>query len=219
MSSRPGLTNLPPSDMIMDHHRGRDPRYWCLPPFRGDPKRAPVDRGYRYHLVWQGRTVGTFDTWAAASASVTGYPSAGNKGFHTIDECIEAWQTMCPLGVHPHPVEPTTPLPLLEPTLEPTIPVKIEKSQSPRTALPSGSKKKARSVKDKEEDTPTPTASSRSGPHVNFAIQGQGVISSSPVCAQRQYEELQLLGEQPDILVTRSFAMASQFALDEETDL
>jgi hypothetical protein len=39
------------------------------------------------------------------------------------------------------------------------------------------------------------------------------------VRAQRRYEELQLLGEQPDILVTRSFAMASQFALDEEMDL
>lgn len=62
MSSR-SLTYLAPSDMIMDHRGERDPKYWCLPPFRGDPKRAPAASGYRYHLVWRGRTVGTFDTW------------------------------------------------------------------------------------------------------------------------------------------------------------
>jgi hypothetical protein len=40
---------------------------------------------------------------------VTGYPAAGNKGFNTLNECTEAWQKMCPLGVHPHPVEPVLP--------------------------------------------------------------------------------------------------------------
>jgi hypothetical protein len=43
---------------------------------------------------------------SAAHTSVTGYPAAGHKGFNTLKECTEAWQQMCPLGVHPHPVEP-----------------------------------------------------------------------------------------------------------------
>jgi hypothetical protein len=38
---------------------------------------------------------------------------------------------------------------------------------------------------------------------------------SDSVRARRRYEELQLLGEQPDILVTRSFARATLFALDD----
>jgi hypothetical protein len=107
---------------------------------------------------------------------VSGYPGAGNKGFHTVEECINAWQTMCPLGVHPHPVEPTTPLPV-----EPTVPVKVEEPRSsPRTALPPRSPRTAaRGVKDEDGDTPD-AASPRSGTHVNFAIRGHGVISSSP---------------------------------------
>ncbi|KAJ7810497.1 hypothetical protein B0H14DRAFT_3480547 [Mycena olivaceomarginata] len=172
MSSRPLRTNLDASDMVMDHRGTRDPKYWCLPPFRGDAKRPPATRGYQYHLVWQGRTVGIFDTWAAADASLSGYPGSGNKGFHTIEECIDAWQTMCPLGLH----------------------------STPRTEGLSGSNKQDTGGGKKEQ------------------CWGDGVISSSPVRARRRYEELQLLGEQPDILVTRSFARATLFALDDSRE-
>jgi hypothetical protein len=37
---------------------------------------------------------------------MTGYPGSDNKGFNTREECVEAWQALCPLGVHPHPVDP-----------------------------------------------------------------------------------------------------------------
>ncbi|KAJ7715051.1 hypothetical protein B0H16DRAFT_1701867 [Mycena metata] len=71
---------------------------------RGLPNRPR--QGYRYHLVVQGHEVGTFDNWGAAKASLTGYHGSVNKGFNSIAECVEAWQAMCPLGVHPHPVDP-----------------------------------------------------------------------------------------------------------------
>ncbi|KAJ7829015.1 hypothetical protein B0H14DRAFT_3465978 [Mycena olivaceomarginata] len=214
MSSRPLRTNLDASDMVMDHRGTRDPKYWCLPPFRGDAKRPPATRGYRYHLVWQGRTVGIFDTWAAADASLSGYPGSGNKGFHTIEECIDAWQTMCPLGVHPHPVEPTPPTKVEEPCST------VQLHSTLRTEGLSGSNKQDMGGGKKERaGTSIPTTPSpRSMPHVSFTVRGDGVISSSPVRARRRYEELQLLGEQPDILVTRSFARATLFALDDSRE-
>ncbi|KAJ7789206.1 hypothetical protein B0H14DRAFT_3503277 [Mycena olivaceomarginata] len=187
-----------PSDMVMDHRGTRDPKYWCLPPFCGDAKRPPATRGYRYHLVWQGRTVGIFDTWAAADASLSGYPGSGNKGFHTIEECIDAWQTMCPLGVHPHPVEPTPPAKVEEPCST------VQLHSTPCTEGLSGSNKQDTGGGKKER------AALRFG--------GDGVISSSPVRARRRYEELQLLGKQPDILITRSFARATLFALDDSRE-
>jgi hypothetical protein len=124
---KPVPTNLKPYEVIYDHRGGCDPRYWCLPPFRGDPTRVPplAHNGARYHLVWQGHTVGTFDTWqvhinfyrnrevlthafrSAAKTSLTGYPGSSNKGFSTIEECIDAWQALCPLGVHLHPPQPS----------------------------------------------------------------------------------------------------------------
>jgi hypothetical protein len=39
-------------------------------------------------------------------ASLSGYPHSANWGYHSIDECVEAWQGMCPLGIHPHEVDP-----------------------------------------------------------------------------------------------------------------
>jgi hypothetical protein len=58
-------TNLLPHEVIMDERGHRDPRYYCLPPFRGDPSYVPSARrsGYRYHLVFQGHQVGVFETW------------------------------------------------------------------------------------------------------------------------------------------------------------
>jgi hypothetical protein len=67
---------------------------------------------------------------------------------------------------------------------------------------------------------------------VNFAIRGAGLVSSSQyvhnskikitradppprVWAQDQYEELQRHGEEPEMLITRSFQDTAFFALDE----
>ncbi|KAJ7660087.1 hypothetical protein DFH06DRAFT_1130000, partial [Mycena polygramma] len=194
MSSHPTPTNLKPSEVVMDHRGERDPRYWCLPPFRGDPSRRPAKvrgRGYVYHLVWQGHLVGTFDTWAAAKTSLTGYPGSGNKGFDTIPECIDYWQAMCPLGIHPHPVDPVLSAP-----------------QPPDDSSTGSSKPKAEADDKfvKVERVATPSASPRRQrqssvpPSVNFAIRGEGVISSSPARSQERYEELQRRGEEPDML-------------------
>jgi hypothetical protein len=42
-----------------------------------------------------------------AKASLTRYPDASNQGCNTEEECIEVWQHLCVLGVHPHPVDPS----------------------------------------------------------------------------------------------------------------
>ncbi|KAJ7096172.1 hypothetical protein C8R44DRAFT_749019 [Mycena epipterygia] len=101
-------TNMTAEEMVPNtqdpHH---DPRFWCLPPIRDDltaPTRS--QRGAALHLVTQGRQVGIWKSWSAAQAMVTGYGGACNHGHATIAECVEEWQELCRLGVHPHPVDP-----------------------------------------------------------------------------------------------------------------
>jgi hypothetical protein len=69
-STAPKLTrtNLRTEDMVMDDREdGKDSRYYCLPPYYGDPKRMSQTRGagggYAFHLVSQGHRVGIFDSW------------------------------------------------------------------------------------------------------------------------------------------------------------
>ncbi|KAJ7062412.1 hypothetical protein B0H15DRAFT_958826 [Mycena belliarum] len=100
--------NLKDEDVVMDERGVKDPRYYCLPPFRGRPgatTRSPK-KGYPLHLVFQGRVVGLFDSWAEAQASLVGYPGNANRGFYSVEDATDAWQGMCTLGVHPHPVDP-----------------------------------------------------------------------------------------------------------------
>ncbi|KAJ7853403.1 hypothetical protein B0H13DRAFT_1904079 [Mycena leptocephala] len=116
-------TNLRAEDMVMDDRvDGNDPRYYCLPPYYGDPGRMSQPRraggGYVFHLVSQGHQVGIFDSWLGggdddqaiarpqAQASLTGFPECANRGYHSITECINTWQGLCVLGIHPHPVDP-----------------------------------------------------------------------------------------------------------------
>ncbi|KAJ7847178.1 hypothetical protein B0H13DRAFT_2362603 [Mycena leptocephala] len=240
--STPPPTNIKPFEVIMDHRGTRDPRYWCLPPFRGDHGQVTTKahNGFWYHLVWQGRTVGIFDTWSAAHASVTGYPAAGNKGFNTLNECTEAWQKMCPLGVHPHPVEPVlrehagatvsavaeTPPPKSAgktPTSA-TKPVPKPKREEIPAELPMRANLNLR-LKSSATPPPSPCkhvagrgVSQDDLPFVNFAIHGAGIVSSSPSRSQVRYEELQRRGEQPNILVTRDLRRAALFALDDEQE-
>jgi hypothetical protein len=68
MSSQPtklAPTNLPVEELVMDDRGVKDPRYYCLPPFRGDPSHPSPRRkgGFPFHLVAQGRRVGIFDNW------------------------------------------------------------------------------------------------------------------------------------------------------------
>ncbi|KAF8157472.1 hypothetical protein K438DRAFT_1986597 [Mycena galopus ATCC 62051] len=93
MSTLP-RTNLSAEEVIMDSRPGgRDSRYYCLPPFRGSPN-AP------------GHIVGVFDDWLETQASMSGYPDNSFRGYHSMAECIEAWQALCRWGIHPHEVDP-----------------------------------------------------------------------------------------------------------------
>jgi hypothetical protein len=61
-------TNLAIEDLVMDdREKGKDSRYYCLPPYYGDPKRMLQERraggGYSFYLVSQGHRVGIFDSW------------------------------------------------------------------------------------------------------------------------------------------------------------
>ncbi|KAJ7471737.1 hypothetical protein FB451DRAFT_1175557 [Mycena latifolia] len=105
--TNPVRTNLCAEDVVMDTRGEKDARYYCLPPFRGDRTHG-VGRGggYPWHLVFQGHEVGMFNYWPEAKSSLTGYPNSSNQGFYSEDECIDAWQAMCVLGIHPHPVDP-----------------------------------------------------------------------------------------------------------------
>ncbi|KAJ7851697.1 hypothetical protein B0H13DRAFT_1904987 [Mycena leptocephala] len=249
-ASKPQLarTNLPVDEMIMDTRGVKDARFYCLPPYRGDPNRLSKPRrtggGYPFHLVSQGHVVGIFDNWVEAQASLDGYPGSGNRGFHSEDECVDAWQGLCVRGVHPHPVD----LAFLRPpspgasTFVNTSPRK-SRSTPPSPVKPSGTsaataskKREGTPVRSPQADAqlladlkryaspilpapPSPQKASRAemddGEFVNFAIRGGGIISSSPIRSEQRYREMQRRGEEPDMLVTRSFAQASLFALSE----
>ncbi|KAJ7754863.1 hypothetical protein B0H16DRAFT_1458898 [Mycena metata] len=232
--SKPAATNMLASEVEMDVEGDKDPRYYCLPPFRGDRGKTPPKprKGYRYHLVLQGHQVGIFDSWAAAKISLTGYAGSGNKGFDTIGECVEAWQSMCPLGVHPHPVDPgyaSAHLPATPPPAAAATPTFVFSRTPPAPRLPPAPTfvfsrtppappsprpvRRADGVSPpttprKWEDAPPAPAG------VNFAIRGEGIVSASRLRSQQRYEELQRRGEEPEMLLTQSFARASLFVVD-----
>ncbi|KAJ7818602.1 hypothetical protein B0H14DRAFT_2601176 [Mycena olivaceomarginata] len=190
--ARPTPTNLPLEDLQMDNRGIKDPRYYCLPPFRGDRK-----------------TAGVSEARIEAKASLTGYPDSNHQGCKTEEECIEVWQRLCVLGVHPHPVDPS----FFQPPSENAL---VFVNLSPRKSHASSSA----NVK-QEDTTPSPTkaarpSGSKGGAFVNYAIRGDGVISSSAERSEQRYLEAQRRGEEPDLLITRSFAQASLFALDDE---
>ncbi|KAJ7601618.1 hypothetical protein DFH06DRAFT_1352392 [Mycena polygramma] len=237
-SRKPRLvpTNLKADEVIMDERGVKDPRYYCLPPFHGSstvPKKG--GGGYPFHLVTQGHRVGTFDNWIEAKASLTGYPHSGNRGFNSVPECVDAWQGLCVLGIHPHPVDP---LFMRPPSPGATIFVNSTPRRSTHRREPSRSPIKAEQqdgtprrgagnpqlladlpIRD-EQPAGGASGSSASGssasPYVSFAIRGGGIISSSAQRSTERYLEMQRRGEEPDMLVTRSVPQASLFALGDE---
>ncbi|KAJ6464242.1 hypothetical protein C8R47DRAFT_1079626 [Mycena vitilis] len=210
-------TNLSLELLVMDDREGgKDGRYYCLPPFYGTPGVRPKSGGgHAFHLVSQGRRVGIHDEWLQAQNSVTGFPNSAHRGYDSVDECIDAWQGLCVLGIHPHPVDPhfvTTPPPATgaQPA-QPSRPVKTQEDGGKE--MLTNLKRFASPVR-----SPTPSPSKRSHGHVNFAIRGDGVVSSSPIRAHERYLEMQRRGEEPDLLVTRNLLHASRFALDDEDE-
>ncbi|KAJ7105093.1 hypothetical protein C8R43DRAFT_1140884 [Mycena crocata] len=226
-------TNIRADEIEMDGRGKRDSRYYCVPPFYGAANETQkMGRGFRYHLVFQGHQVGIFDNWGEAKLSLSGFENSGNRGFDTLEGALDAWQKMCTWGVHPHPVDPAfvkTPSesisgfvntsPRKGPSSSRSSPVKREGSAGPANAqvladlkhycspiLPPSSANTAQRGSPVQEHPP----------FVNFAIRGAGIVSSSAERSQQRYLDLQRRGEQPDLLVTRSFEQASLFALEED---
>ncbi|KAJ7042734.1 hypothetical protein C8F04DRAFT_1251548 [Mycena alexandri] len=201
-------TNIRAEDLLMDIRGGSNSRYYCMPPYHGEPqdsRKAPpaTTGGYPFHLVAQGHVVGIFDSWPAAKASLTGYPDR---------------QQQRRLGVHPHPVDPNAQRAGTAPDISPH---KIKREGTP-----------ARNVgidleRFRNNASPSPARSPSASPQkprggaprdINFAIRGASIVSSSAVRSEERYLELQRRGEEPDLLVTRNFERASRFALEDDKE-
>ncbi|KAJ6522919.1 hypothetical protein DFH09DRAFT_1421274 [Mycena vulgaris] len=221
-------TNMGADELVMDKRGEKDSRFYCLPPFHGDRRlgvSSPSKTRGRFplHLVFQGHRVGLFSNWAEAKTSLSGFPESGNQGYHSEDEAIDAWQAMCMLGVHPHPVDPAfvRALSASASALVNTSPWKSELRQGAGSHVkredPSASSQKQQAILQPAPSArQTPAPESDNGPHINFAIRGGGIISSSANRSQERYQQLQREGAEPDMLVTRSFERASLFALEED---
>ncbi|KAJ7021700.1 hypothetical protein C8F04DRAFT_1195172 [Mycena alexandri] len=237
-------TNIRAQDLVMDIRGGSNSRYYCLPPFHGAPQddnaalrpKSAAGGGYPFHLVAQGHIVGVFDSWPAAKASLSGYPDSSNAGYHSLEECVEAWQRLCPLGIHPHPVDPAAQLgktPGTATNFVNTSPRKIKREGTPgadhrelnlssliriaRDRFRNSSMPSVSSVSSVSRSTPpSPQKKPAEAPHnINFVIRGAGIVSSSAARSEERYLELQRRGEEPDILLTRNFERATRFALEE----
>ncbi|KAJ7793232.1 hypothetical protein B0H13DRAFT_1935517, partial [Mycena leptocephala] len=222
-------TNLRSVELVVDMRGIKDGRYYCLPPYRGNPNR-PARRGagggYLYHLVSQGHRVGTFDNWPEAQASLAGYPDSANRGYNSLEECNEALQAF--------------------PGASTFVNTSLRKSRADIASIvkcdwtaASGSTTKREATRTRSPEanaqlladlkrycspirSPPPSPKKAVAPganeddkFVNFAIRGGGVISSSP---EQRYREMQRRSEEPDMLVTCSFAPASLFALDDDEE-
>lgn len=53
------------------------------------------------YLVFEGRTIGLFETWAECDRSVSGYPGAKYKGYTDADEAFAVWERYEETGVVP----------------------------------------------------------------------------------------------------------------------
>ncbi|KAJ7843280.1 hypothetical protein B0H13DRAFT_1909423 [Mycena leptocephala] len=238
-ASKPQLarTNLPVDEMIMDTRGVKDARFYCLPPYRGDPNRLSKPRrtggGYPFHLVSQGHVVSIFDNWVEAQASLDGYPGSGNRGFIRRTRTVRSGCPSAPgrpgvlEAAQPGGVDVNPPLSCQ--TIGHFGGNCVEEKRRHTRALPpsrcaavggpSYGPSRKRYASPILPAPPSPQKASRTemddGEFVNFAIRGGGIISSSPMRSEQCYREMQRRGEEPDMLVTRSFAQASLFALSE----
>ncbi|KAF8217865.1 hypothetical protein K438DRAFT_1747123 [Mycena galopus ATCC 62051] len=219
-------TNLGADEVIMDTRPGaRDSHYYCLPPFRGNPNPPATklqSKKFAFYLVSQGHVVGVFDD--------CGYPDNSYRGYHSMEECIDTWQGLCKWGIHPQEVDPehatvasphevtvATPQKSSAASAGPKKPFKsgtpdLKRWSTPRVPISSPQKL---ATPQKTASTSKAPSSQRGDEHLNFAICGGGVVSSSAHRTEEQYLELQSRGEEPDLLLTRSLQAASFFALDD----
>ncbi|KAJ7800686.1 hypothetical protein B0H14DRAFT_3490390 [Mycena olivaceomarginata] len=230
-------TNIAADDLVMDTRAGKDSRYYCLPPFRGNPDREPGAGSVKtFYLVSQGRN--------ETKASVSGFPDNGYRRYTSVKECVDAWQALCKWGVHPHPVDPNVAGTHTSPSsssqnsprkhagarspgaqLFPSIEVKREGGAAPvskreRSAAPvpvsTAELIRLCTPAPARSAAPSPKESApRSGEEegfLRFAIRGGGIVSSSAGRTEERFTEMQSRGEEPELLVTRSLREASFFA-------
>ncbi|KAF8142953.1 hypothetical protein K438DRAFT_1994414 [Mycena galopus ATCC 62051] len=185
-------------------------------------------RKFELYLVSQGHIVGVFDDRLETQASVSGYPDNSFRTYHSMVECIEAWQALCRWGIHPHKVDPeyaTGADAVLSPSPEESTTALVSPRKSGMIDLkhfcpppPSRTSKSSPQNGAMPQKTVSPqaaTSSQRADHHLNFVIRGGGIVSSSARRTEEQYWELQSQGEEPDHLLTRSLEAASFFALDD----
>ncbi|KAJ7823360.1 hypothetical protein B0H13DRAFT_2376107 [Mycena leptocephala] len=228
-ASQPRLvpTNLRYDDVVWDKCGVKDSRYYCLPPDHttSGTKKRTGGGAYLYHLVSQGHIVGIFDDWLEAKASLTGFPTAATAGKtqRKMDPAFVTVPTASAsafVNTSPH-----------KSGNRPSSAAVVKRGGSPvkreTTPGPSGNgnaqlladlKRYCSPICDDNPGAPAQAVEAEDTegvPYVNFAIRGGGIISSSP---EQRFRELQRRGEQPDMLVTRSFPLASLFALEEDVD-
>ncbi|KAF8196629.1 hypothetical protein K438DRAFT_1967634 [Mycena galopus ATCC 62051] len=189
-------------ELIMDVRGGRDPRYYCLPPFHGAGDREARHSG-PFYLVSHGQVVGTFNDWFEAKASVSGFPDNSHRKYNSVEECNNAWQVFVATPVRPcrpHNTSQTT-------TGHPTPPRCMVKEDKPESGVDLN-----------RLYTPSASRSPPASP-INFVIRGYCLQQCVSERTRDRYLEMQGRGEEPDLLLTHSLRAASRFALDEALNL
>ncbi|KAJ7932996.1 hypothetical protein B0H13DRAFT_1856651 [Mycena leptocephala] len=210
-------TNMTADEMVPDVDTpGHDPRFWCLPPKRGDfDEVVPLGGGFEFHLVTAGRQVGVWRDWTVAQTMVTGYPSNGHKGHHSYAGCVREWQQFCPLGVHPHPGDPARSSASAGMTNDDTTLHEKGKERQARQASASAARHARRSLSSPASTVPGPSraiaAPGGSSPKY-FAIWGGGVVYSSRYAAKMAFDDVVEEGEEAELLSTGDFDIALAYA-------
>ncbi|KAJ7897380.1 hypothetical protein B0H13DRAFT_1884676 [Mycena leptocephala] len=203
-------TNMTAEEMVPDMNTpGHDPRYWCLPPIRDDVDDVvPVGGGFEFHLVTAGRKVGVWRDWTVAQTMITGYSHNGHKGHHSYAACVQEWQRHCPLGVHPHPVDPNWKSGLGEKDVAPAAKGKDRKpSDSTRTP------RRSLSTPPAARAGPSRAMIVGAGPVPRyFAIWGGGVVYSTRYAAKMAFDDMFEEGGEPELLSTTDFDVALGYA-------
>ncbi|KAJ7875804.1 hypothetical protein B0H13DRAFT_2347947 [Mycena leptocephala] len=220
-------TNMRPEEVVPDKNTvGHDERYWCLPPMKEDINSVvAVGGGFEFHLVTQGHEVGVWKTWTVAKTMVSGYPNGAHKGHHSYAGCTREWQMHCPLGVHPHPVDPKWKGKTTESKGE-SVSLTAAFAGAAEPAGTSASRSGPRnSNRRPRRSSSTPGSSSRTSGRLAavlrgsraptaryFAIWGAGIVYSTKYAAKLAFDDAIDDGDEPELLSTDDFEVALAYA-------
>ncbi|KAJ7161946.1 hypothetical protein C8R43DRAFT_1123656 [Mycena crocata] len=211
----PRKANMLAEDVVPDTNTpDHDPRYWCLPPMMDDGDEVfPVGGGgFEFHLVTHGRQVGVWRSWTVAQTMISGFPHNDHKGHHTYAGCIVDWQRHCPLGEHPHPVDPHYAARIREGR---PATGRLSASRSLVGGTSTASRRPRRSA-----STPGTAggpllariALERESPERLYAIWNGRVVYSSQYAARLAFEDALEAGDEPELLSTDDFDSALAYA-------